>query len=129
MTMDNFIQHSESKSIFIVDDDIDYLNNITRYMIARGYHVVSFASAEEYLQGPDVGGEIAIVLDISLGGMSGIELRRYLSATRTTVPVVFITARDDEATRLVTVAIANKTARTAWAMMRRQEDYRVSAMV
>jgi transposase len=31
-------------------------------------------------------------------------------------------------TRLVTVAIANKTARTAWAMLVRQEDYRASAM-
>jgi transposase len=32
-------------------------------------------------------------------------------------------------TRLVTVAIANKTARTAWAMLARQEDYRATAMV
>ena len=32
-------------------------------------------------------------------------------------------------TRLVTVAIANKTARTAWAMLMRQEDYRAAAVV
>ena len=30
--------------------------------------------------------------------------------------------------RLVTVAIANKTVRTAWAILVRQEDYRASAM-
>ncbi len=32
-------------------------------------------------------------------------------------------------TRLVTVAIANKTARTAWAMLTRREDYRAAAVV
>jgi transposase len=34
---------------------------------------------------------------------------------------------DRKLTLLVTVAIANKTARAAWAMLVRQEDYRASA--
>ena len=74
MTMDNFIQHSESKSIFIVDDDIDYLNNITRYMIARGYHVVSFASAEEYLKAETSSAHAFHVVDLALPGLDGVDL-------------------------------------------------------
>ena len=42
---------------------------------------------------------IGLVLDIHLGGMSGLELRRRLLAAGATIPVVFITAFDDEATR------------------------------
>ena len=39
------------------------------------------------------------MLDIHLGGMSGLELRRRLLDAGATIPVVFITAFDDEATR------------------------------
>jgi FixJ family two-component response regulator len=39
------------------------------------------------------------VLDIHLGGMSGLELRRRLNAVRSTLPVIFITAADDEETQ------------------------------
>src|SRR5262249_16370085 len=39
------------------------------------------------------------VFDIHLSGMSGIELRRRLAAAGCAVPVIFMTAFDDEATR------------------------------
>ena len=39
------------------------------------------------------------MLDIHLGGISGLELRRRLRDAGATIPVVFITAFDDEATR------------------------------
>jgi FixJ family two-component response regulator len=35
-------------------------------------------------------------LDIHLGGMSGIELKRRLASSGCTVPVIFMTAFDDE---------------------------------
>jgi FixJ family two-component response regulator len=40
-----------------------------------------------------------LVLDVNLGGMSGIELRRELQASGSALPVVFVTGVDDEATR------------------------------
>ena len=40
-----------------------------------------------------------MLLDVHLGGMSGIALRRALSASGSRLPVIFMTAFDDEATR------------------------------
>jgi FixJ family two-component response regulator len=40
-----------------------------------------------------------VIADIQLGGISGIELRRRLTASGSTLPVIFITATDDETTR------------------------------
>jgi FixJ family two-component response regulator len=57
-----------------------------------------FASAEEFL---DCGTTQAdcLLLDIQLGGMSGIELRRQLTASGSTLPVIFMTASGDEGKR------------------------------
>jgi DNA-binding response OmpR family regulator len=41
-----------------------------------------------------------LLLDIHLGGISGIELKRRLAASRSKCPVIFMTANDHEATRL-----------------------------
>jgi DNA-binding NarL/FixJ family response regulator len=39
------------------------------------------------------------VLDIQLGGMSGIELHRQIQASGSSTPVIYITAHDEPETR------------------------------
>ena len=88
--------------VAVVDDDASMRTSIERLLQARDYATVAFASAEEFLHSGSIGsvdGAIGLVLDIHLGGMSGIELRRRLAAAGSTLPVVFITAHDDERTR------------------------------
>ena len=86
--------------VAIVDDDASMRTSIERLLQARDYATVAFASAEEFLRsGSGVDGAIGLVLDIHLGGMSGIELRRRLAAAGSTLPVVFMTAYDDERIR------------------------------
>ncbi len=78
--------------------------SIERLLRASGYATVAFTSAEDFLASASLDNAIAVVLDIHLGGMSGIGLRRHLSAAGSTVPVVFITAFDDYATRAEAIA-------------------------
>lgn len=59
-------------------------------------------------------------------GATSVTRRAETNDTRTGAWVRSLLGR--RPTRLVTVAIANKTARTAWALLVRQEDYRGSAM-
>jgi FixJ family two-component response regulator len=73
--------------------------SIERLLQANGYVTAAFASAEEFLQASITESALGLVLDIHLNGMSGLELRRWLSTTGATLPVVFITAHDSEATR------------------------------
>ena len=80
--------------------------SIERLLQASGYATAAFASAEEFLQGgATADGVIGLVLDIHLGGMSGLELRRRLDAAQSRIPVVFMTAHDDEATRAEATAL------------------------
>ena len=97
--------HTTKGLVAIVDDDAAMRASLVRLLRASGYTTTAFASAEEFLQSADVGSAVGLVLDIHLGGMSGIELRRYLLAARSTIPVVFITGRDDEATRVEAFAV------------------------
>jgi FixJ family two-component response regulator len=40
-----------------------------------------------------------LLLDIHLGGISGLELQRWLAASGPKCPIIFMTAMDDDATR------------------------------
>jgi FixJ family two-component response regulator len=91
--------------VAVVEDDEAMRKSIERLLNASGYTTSAFASAEEFLESALVDTAMGLVLDIHLGGMSGIEMRRRLSAMNSTIPVVFITAFDDEATRVEALAV------------------------
>jgi FixJ family two-component response regulator len=96
--------HTIAGLVAIVEDDGAMRRSIERLLRASGYATVAFTSAEDFLASAAVDNAMALVLDIHLGGMSGIGLRRHLSAAGSTTPVVFITAFDDEATRAEAIA-------------------------
>lgn len=90
---------TRAKTIAVVDDDTSMRIGVERLLNAHGYATKAFASAEAFL---DPGAETdadCLVLDINLGGMSGIELRHRLSACGRVVPTIFMTALDDETVR------------------------------
>jgi FixJ family two-component response regulator len=90
---------TQRKLVVVVDDDPSMLKGVERLLTAKGFDARVFPSAEACL-GCDVRhGAACFVFDIHLGGMSGIELRRRLAASGCTVPVIFMTAFDNEATR------------------------------
>ena len=85
--------------VAVIDDDPAMLKAIERLLGAKGFDVEAFASAEAFLAGAAASEATCLVLDIHLGGMSGIELRRRLVESGSRLPVIFITALDDDATR------------------------------
>ena len=95
---------TNERLIVVVEDDTAMRQSIERFLRASGYASTGFSSAEDFLASSILDRVIGLVLDIHLTGMSGIELRHHLSAMQSTVPVVFITAHDDEATRLKALA-------------------------
>lgn len=79
--------------------------SIERLLRASSYSTASFGSAEEFLQSGVADRAQALVLDVHLPGMSGIDLRRRLLSTGSKLPVVFMTAFDDEMTRTESLAV------------------------
>jgi FixJ family two-component response regulator len=87
------------KVIAVVDDDSGTLDAIGFLLDAHGFGVRAFDSAEAFLERDAAEQVDCLLLDIHLGGLSGIGLRRRLEASGSTLPVIFMTALDDAATR------------------------------
>ena len=85
--------------IAIVDDDPSMLRATKDLLEAHGFSTREFSSAEEFLIRGVAAQVDCLLLDIHLGGMSGFELRNQLKISGSTLPVIFITALDDEDTR------------------------------
>ena len=93
--------HSVSRLISIVDDDPLVREGLLSLMRSAGFATQAFASAEEFLSLAHRDDIACLILDVGLPGISGLELQSQLTATVSNhrTPVVFMTARDDEATR------------------------------
>src|SRR5262249_40264106 len=87
--------------ISIVDDDPLMREGLIGLIRSAGFSTQAFASAEDFLSLAHRDDTACIILDIFLPGMSGLELQRQLTASASDrrIPVVFITANDDEITR------------------------------
>jgi response regulator NasT len=87
------------RRILIVDDDpllLQFLNEVIGH---AGYDTVTASSGEEALQQIAAGEPDMALLDITMPGMSGLELAHHLK-THTTVPFMFLSAiGDSESTR------------------------------
>jgi FixJ family two-component response regulator len=85
--------------ISVVDDDMSVRRALRRLLHLSGYAVETFASGSEFLDSPALGLTSCLVLDIHLQDMTGFELQGRLAGTWAAIPLIFITAHDDAATR------------------------------
>jgi FixJ family two-component response regulator len=79
----------------VVDDDESICRSLGRLLRAAGIQVITYPSAEEFLQDEKRPRFDCLVLDVRLGGVSGIDLQQRLAAPGDAPPVIFITAHDD----------------------------------
>lgn len=87
------------RTIIIIDDNPSMLQSLNRLLSAHGFHVRTFASAESFLDDFANCEADCLLLDIHLDGISGIELQRRLISSGIDLPVIFMTAMDNEMTR------------------------------
>ena len=85
--------------ISIVDDDPSVRRALNRLVGSAGYLVETFASAGDFLGSTPSTRTACLVLDIYMEGMTGFELQDQLEADRLAIPIIFMTAHDDPATR------------------------------
>ncbi len=99
--------------VFVVDDDESVRASLKLLIESSGYDVVTFKSAEDFLDSSFGENPCCLVLDIRLPGMSGLQLQEHLVKAQSQIPVIFITGHDsgrmeDEAMRLGAVAYLRK---------------------
>jgi len=79
----------------IVDDDRSVQKALQDLMESAGFSARCFGSAEDFLASDQRADVAALVLDIRMPGMSGLELQAKLNALGSSIPIVFITAHGD----------------------------------
>ena len=78
-------------TIYVVDDDASVRRALERLLHVKGYQVVSFPSAEDFLA-DDLSLDVAcLVLDLNLPGLHGLELQNQLHQQGIFLPIIFIT--------------------------------------
>ncbi len=93
--------------VAIVDDDRSVRRAVGRLLHSAGYTVETYGSARDFLAAEPEGRTAVALVDIKMEGMTGFELQEELAARHSAIPLIFITAFDDAATR-------DRIRRTGW---------------
>jgi FixJ family two-component response regulator len=81
--------------VFVVDDDISVRESLELLIRSAGWQPKIFESAQSFLSHPRVLVPSCPILDISLPGLSGLELQERISLDRPDMPIIFITGYGD----------------------------------
>jgi len=81
--------------VFVVDDDVSVRESLELLLRYEGWQVETFASASDFLASPRSSVPSCLVLDVSMPGLSGLELQKRVANSRTEMPIIFITGHAD----------------------------------
>ena len=82
-------------TVYVVDDDEAVRDSLQWLLEGKGYRVRCFDSAESFLSRYDAREVACLIVDIRMGGMTGLELQNRLLESHSPLPVVFITGHGD----------------------------------
>lgn len=88
--------NNEKKKILVVDDEASIVKLIQYNLEKAGYDTITASDGERAVaiateQHPDL-----IVLDLMLPGMDGMEVCKEIHKLKVTIPIIMVTARNDE---------------------------------
>lgn len=98
--MNSLIQENTPTRILVVDDDTKLCRLIRDYLQPLGFHVSAAHTGPDGLALAQSEQFAALILDVMLPGMDGLDVLRRLRAT-SNVPVLMLTGRGEEPDRIV----------------------------
>ena len=93
MTIPN--KQNSQPTVFIVDDDDSVRKSLARLLTTVNIQTESFASAEQYLARDKYYGVGAIILDIRMPGLDGMQLHEQLIEHGSNLPIIFLSGHAD----------------------------------
>lgn len=88
--------NKQSMTICVVDDNPSVCKALSRLIKSAGFKVKTYGSAQEFLNDDHSKSSDLLVIDVRMPGMNGLDLQNYLAASGHTIPIVFITAHEDD---------------------------------
>lgn len=89
-----------STRLLLIDDDARLVEMLGEYLRARGFELDTCGDGESGLAAQAKGDYQAVILDVMMPGIDGLEVCRRLRA-RSHVPILMLTARGDDMDRIV----------------------------
>jgi FixJ family two-component response regulator len=86
--------------VSVVDDDESVRESLPDLLKEMGFDVQAFSSGEEFLASEFLPHTDCLILDVTMPGMTGPELQHELARRGHAIPIVFITAHQEEGLRL-----------------------------
>ena len=91
---------TEKKNLVYVIDDDESVRRAFQFLFESvDLDVQTFCSAEEFLENASLSDGSCIILDMRMPGMTGLDLLRELLARKIRIPVIVVSAYDDEPTK------------------------------
>ena len=102
--------------ITVIDDDESVRASLRDLVQSLGFTVMTFESAEDFLESGCLGVTACVVTDVRMPGMSGIELQHRLRADGDQTPMIFVTSYPEETIRTRALKAG------AWGFLRKPFD-------
>jgi two-component system response regulator TtrR len=84
-----------AQNLYVVDDDEAVRRSLGLLLLSRGHAVQAFDSGEAFLAGVDVQRPGCVILDLRLGGLSGLQVFEKLRVQQSPLVVVFLSGHGD----------------------------------
>lgn len=91
---------SKTPLIAVVDDDEAVRDALLNLLQVEGLAGHGYASAADFLVDFAIQGFDCLITDVRMEGMDGLELQRRVRLANPAMPVIFVTASADDATRI-----------------------------
>lgn len=83
--------NNKTAKIYVVDDDASVRKSLARLLRSVDYQVDTFSSPQNFLDLKQYEHPCCLILDVSMPGLSGLEVQQKLVSNNANVPIVFIT--------------------------------------
>jgi len=84
------------RTVYVVDDDAVTRTMVAQQLLAAGYAVREYDSAQDFLDAYNPAeSPSCLLLDVQMPGMSGLDLQHELNHRGIELPIVFLTAQGD----------------------------------
>ena len=89
---------SSEPTVYVIDDEGDVRRSLGFFLKTAGFLPRPFLSGEDFLADAPQLAPGCVLLDVRLGGISGLEVIEQLGARRSRLPVIIMTGHGDIAT-------------------------------